>query len=98
MQAGFAMLEVGAVRSKNAQNILLKNLFDISVGSILWYLVGYGFAYGSDAGEFIGTTQFAGTSDEFSARDWFFQWAFAATVGAQTQRAVPASAYNPLHS
>ena len=83
MQAGFAMLEVGTVRSKNAQNILLKNLFDIAVGSILWYLIGFGFAYGESSGGFIGTSFFAGyvnSTDVFPARDWFFQWAFAATV------------------
>lgn len=81
MQAGFAMLETGAVRSINAQNILLKNLFDIAVGSILWWLLGYGFAYGNDGGNgFIGNSQFAGSSDDFLARDWFFQWAFAATA------------------
>jgi len=83
MQAGFAMLEVGAVRSKNAQNILLKNVFDIAVGAILWWLLGYGFAYGTDSGGFIGNTSFAGTGDDFSFRDWFFQWAFAATVSCK---------------
>ena len=80
MQAGFAMLEVGAVRAKNAQNILLKNLFDVCIGAILWWLLGYGFAYGVSAGGFIGTSLFAGTTDDFYAGDWFFQWAFAATV------------------
>jgi len=40
MQAGFAMLEMGTVRSKNAQNILLKNLLDISCATVIWFLVG----------------------------------------------------------
>jgi len=44
MQAGFAMLEMGTVRSKNAQNILLKNLLDISFATLIWFLVGYGIA------------------------------------------------------
>lgn len=44
MQAGFAMLELGSVRQKNAANILLKNLLDVSVSSIAWYALGYGFA------------------------------------------------------
>jgi len=44
MQAGFAMLEMGTVRSKNASNILLKNLLDISFATIIWFLCGYGIA------------------------------------------------------
>jgi len=40
MQAGFAMLEMGTVRSKNAQNILLKNLLDISFATVIWFCVG----------------------------------------------------------
>lgn len=40
MQAGFAMLEMGAVRSKNAQNILAKNLLDITMATVIWFLVG----------------------------------------------------------
>lgn len=44
MQAGFAMLEMGTVRSKNAQNILIKNLLDVSIATILWFVVGYGVA------------------------------------------------------
>lgn len=36
MQAGFAMLEMGTVRSKNAQNILMKNLLDICVATVCW--------------------------------------------------------------
>jgi len=44
MQAGFAMLEMGTVRSKNASNILLKNLLDISFATIIWFVVGYGIA------------------------------------------------------
>jgi Amt family ammonium transporter len=40
MQAGFAMLEMGTVRSKNAQNILIKNLLDVSIATILWFVIG----------------------------------------------------------
>lgn len=40
MQAGFAMLEMGTVRSKNAQNILLKNLLDIAIATLVWFLFG----------------------------------------------------------
>ena len=81
MQAGFAMLEVGTVRSKNAQNILLKNLLDVCLGTMLWWWFGYGFAYGESSNEFIGADQFAGNNFSLNSyRDWFFQWAFAATA------------------
>ena len=85
MQTGFAMLEVGSVRSKSAQNILLKNIVDVSLGSIIWWLIGYGFAYGDSVSYFIGGLNgngFGGYNFENtknSYRDWFFQWAFATT-------------------
>ena len=41
LQAGFALLEAGALRSKNAKNIMLKNLLDACVGGFVYYLVGY---------------------------------------------------------
>ncbi|KAF5827023.1 ammonium transporter family-domain-containing protein [Dunaliella salina] len=62
MQLGFAMLTSGFVRTKNINNILLKNLMDASVASICWYVLGYGFAYGvSDhrTNAFIGNHDFA---------------------------------------
>jgi len=46
MQAGFSLLEAGTVRSKNVRNILLKNLLDACLGGVLFWLVGYGIAYG----------------------------------------------------
>ena len=79
MQAGFAMLESGGVRRKNTQNILFKNFMDICITTILWWLLGYGMAYGT--GEFIGRDKF--NTDEYSTtdyRDWLFQWAFAGTT------------------
>ena len=42
MQCGFGMLEAGAVKSRSTQNIMLKNLFDMSLGGVLWWLIGYG--------------------------------------------------------
>ena len=79
MQAGFAMLESGSVRSKNSQNILFKNFIDVCITTILWWLFGYGMAYGT--GDFIGTDKFntyGYTSTDY--RDWLFQWAFAGTT------------------
>ena len=76
MQAGFAMLEVGTVRSKNSHNILLKNIVDVCAGTICWWLLGYSFAYGDTSNNFIGFTNPFKDTNEL---DWFFQWAFATT-------------------
>jgi Amt family ammonium transporter len=48
MQTGFAALEVGSVRSIGAINVLLKNMVDNCVGSLIWWLVGYMLAFGPD--------------------------------------------------
>ena len=47
MQAGFGMLEAGALRAKNAKNIMLKNLMDASIGGFVYYLFGYAICYQS---------------------------------------------------
>eukprot|EP00931_Biecheleriopsis_adriatica_P042011 TRINITY_DN2394_c0_g1_i3.p1 TRINITY_DN2394_c0_g1~~TRINITY_DN2394_c0_g1_i3.p1 ORF type:complete len:588 (+),score=117.62 TRINITY_DN2394_c0_g1_i3:248-1765(+) len=67
MQAGFAMVEAGCCRAKNVQNILLKNLTDVAVGTLGWWITGYAFAYGgpmTDDGYkengFMGTDSFLG--------------------------------------
>ena len=46
MQSGFALLECGSIREKNAQGILLKNIFDSCVGCLGFWLIGYGIGYG----------------------------------------------------
>merc|ERR1719191_1684882 len=48
MHAGFAMLEAGTGRSKNAQAILIKNLLTVCMGTLGWYLLGWSLAYGGD--------------------------------------------------
>lgn len=89
MQAGFAVLCAGHMRPKNNGNILLKNLLDCAIGTLAWYLVGYGFAYGAPRGSggngFIGT---GGSNFALSAQrkavgvgsyyHFFFTWAFSA--------------------
>ena len=52
MQAGFAAVEIGLTRSKNALNIIMKNLMDFSVGSIVFYLIGFGLMFGQTNGIF----------------------------------------------
>jgi Amt family ammonium transporter len=61
MQGGFAMLEAGIVHPKNAINILFKNMIDASLAALIFWLVGYGVAYGPTGGSggFIGTFNFA---------------------------------------
>ncbi|MFA5783962.1 MAG: ammonium transporter [Phycisphaerae bacterium] len=94
MQAGFAMVETGFTRAKNAVNILMKNLMDFSIGSIAFFFVGFGLMFGVTNGLF-GTTNFAMSGTEPGA-DWnwtflIFQTVFAATAativsGAMAER------------
>ncbi|TVR67610.1 MAG: ammonium transporter [Spirochaetaceae bacterium] len=92
MQAGFAMVETGLTRAKNAGNIIMKNLMDFSVGAIAYFAIGWAIMYGASAAGIIGTDQFflsGAGSGEY--RDWFFQVVFAATAativsGAMAER------------
>ncbi len=71
MQAGFAMVEAGFTRAKNACNIIMKNLMDFSIGSLSFWLVGFGLMFGVTSGGWFGTTNFM-----FDAGDNNFNWAF----------------------
>ena len=46
MQAGFAMVETGFTRAKNAGNIIMKNLMDFAIGTPLFWLTGFGIMFG----------------------------------------------------
>ena len=96
MQAGFAMVEAGFTRSKNAINIMMKNLMDFSMGSIVFWAVGFGLMFGVTKSGWFGTTGFF-LSDYTSGGDpwvlafWMFQCVFAATAativsGAMAER------------
>lgn len=52
MQTGFALVEAGFSRTKNTTNILFKNLMDFCMGSIAFWLIGYGIMYGAGNGFF----------------------------------------------
>ena len=85
MQAGFAMVETGFTRSKNAGNIIMKNLMDFALGSIIYWIVGFGLMFGADAG-FIGIPKFFADGIAENAPDsinnyafLFFQTVFCAT-------------------
>ncbi|MBW8035987.1 MAG: ammonium transporter [Planctomycetes bacterium] len=84
MQAGFAMVEAGFTRAKNAVNILMKNLMDFSIGTIAFFVIGFGLMFGATNGLF-GTTDFmaSGVSGDGAHWDWtflIFQTVFAGTA------------------
>lgn len=97
MQAGFAMLEAGLNNAKNTVNILFKNLMDLSIGGLLYYIVGYSIMYGNDlAGGWFAFKGFgiSMTGDPAGAGvlnpqvDWLFQVAFAATAATIVSGAI----------
>lgn len=67
MQAGFAMVETGFTRAKNAGNIIMKNLMDFALGSVVYWVVGFGL-------------MFAGTSGFIGGFDFFIQGDYSSTV------------------
>ena len=81
MQAGFALVEAGFTRAKNAGNIIMKNFMDFSVGGIVYWAFGFALAYGgSTLGGFIAYGDFFFFNDNSMASAWFFQVVFAATA------------------
>jgi Amt family ammonium transporter len=98
MQIGFACVETGLTRAKNAVNITMKNVMDFCLGSVLYWAVGWGFMYGKDALHgLIGGDQFFHSPMALDAesgafyKSWFFQVVFAATAativsGAMAER------------
>jgi Amt family ammonium transporter len=96
MQAGFAMVESGLCRSKNTCNILMKNLVDFCIGSILYYLVGFGLMFGVSFSGLFGTSGFVSPeslsigafSDLTPGTYIFFQTVFCATAATIVSGAV----------
>lgn len=93
MHVGFAMLEAGMTRQKNAANIVGKNLMTITLGIVTYYAVGWGFMYGTQAGGLIGTDMFflqggAYVPDALLEIDFAFQAMFAATAATIVSGAV----------
>ena len=93
MQAGFAMVETGFTRAKNAGNILMKNLMDFCIGTVVFILIGFGLFLGEDVAGLIGRPGF----DIFTSYgnfDWsgfVFNLVFCATTativsGAMAER------------
>ncbi|MBN1533253.1 MAG: ammonium transporter [Spirochaetes bacterium] len=98
MQAGFAMVETGFTRAKNAGNIVMKNMYDFAVGSIVFFILGYGLMFGDSIGGLLGGSKFFLSSASPGSPDglwqyafWLFQCVFAATAativsGAMAER------------
>lgn len=93
MQAGFAMVETGFTRAKNAGNILMKNLMDFCIGTVMFILIGFSFLLGEDLLGFIGKPGFDifTTYESFDWSNFVFNLVFCATTativsGAMAER------------
>ncbi|MFP1683939.1 ammonium transporter [Alloalcanivorax sp. C16-1] len=92
MQAGFALLESGLSRAKNAVNVLMKNYMDLCVGTLAFWALGFGLMFGANPSGWLGQSLFApsqGDSDLWTLL--LFQLMFAATAatiasGAMAER------------
>jgi Amt family ammonium transporter len=87
MEGGFALLEAGFVRQKNAVSIIMKVFVDIAFGALVFYLFGFGLMYGKDLAGFIGTSGFFMGGDlthiQYTISHetyWLFQCAFVIAV------------------
>ena len=96
MQAGFAMLESGLTRAKNTVNIMMKNLMDFSIGTLAFWLIGFGLMFGTNVTGWIGLdgfmlSDYSTDGDPWTLVFWMFQVVFAATAativsGAMAER------------
>ncbi len=92
MQAGFALLECGMCRTKNSLNVVMKNYMDMCIGSLVFWALGYGLMFGTNASGWFGTDNFMLNSAE--PGDYgllLFQMMFATTAvtiasGAMAER------------
>ncbi len=97
MQAGFAFVESGFTRAKSAAHIMMKNMMDMSMGALSFWILGFGLMFGTSTGMWIGGDHFMmspdnGTGDgQWEYTFWMFQVVFAATAativsGAMAER------------
>ena len=96
MQAGFALVETGFTRAKNAVNIMMKNLMDFSLGSLAFWAIGFGIMFGASSTGWFGTSGFFLSDfnvggDPWVLAFWMFQVVFCATAativsGAMAER------------
>ncbi len=93
MQAGFAMVEAGFTRAKNTGNILMKNLMDFCIGTVMFVLIGFSLLLGEDMLGFIGKPGFDifTAYEDFDFSNFVFNLVFCATTativsGAMAER------------
>ena len=96
MQGGFALVETGFTRAKNAINIMMKNLMDFSVGTLAFWAIGFGIMFGVSSTGWFGTSgfflsDFTPGGDPWVLAFWMFQVVFCATAativsGAMAER------------
>ena len=93
MQAGFAMVETGFTRAKNAGNIIMKNLMDFCIGTVMFILIGFGLLLGEDVVGLIGKPGFDifTSFENFDFSNFIFNLVFCATTativsGAMAER------------
>ena len=93
MQAGFAMVETGFTRAKNAGNIIMKNLMDFCIGTVVFIIIGSSLLLGEDVAGFIGKPGFDifTAYKDFSFSSFVFNLVFCATTativsGAMAER------------
>ncbi len=93
MQAGFAMVEAGFTRAKNTGNIIMKNLMDFCIGTVVFILIGFGLLMGEDLFGLIGRPGFDlfTAYGEFDFSSFVFNLVFCATTativsGAMAER------------
>jgi len=89
MQAGFLLLEGGMVRSKNAVNVILKNFTDIGLGTLGYWLIGFGLMYGVNQSGWVGLSGFLPTSfNDPDAINFLYNSMFAVTAATIVSGAV----------
>ena len=98
MQAGFAMVEAGFTRAKNSGNIIMKNLMDFCIGTVMWFIIGASLMLPAAEGKsdilgILGTPGFGVFTDyaNFSYSGFVFNLVFCATTativsGAMAER------------
>ncbi len=91
MQAGFAMVEGGFTRAKNNVNIMMKNLMDFAVASLVYFTIGFGLMFGESNGLF-GTTHFFMQGTDVLGKDWNWTFLLFQTVFAGTSATIVSGA------
>ncbi|MBX3177115.1 MAG: ammonium transporter [Candidatus Hydrogenedentes bacterium] len=95
MQAGFAMVETGFTRAKNVVNIIMKNMMDFSIGSLAFFMIGFGIMFGANPSGWFGTSDFFLGGVEYGDghdAQWPFTFLIFQTVFAATAATIVSGA------